>query len=180
MKNNVVSELFTTIKNRKEIQAIVPMDYSPGMPVLTSRQDELCVEIPFLRYKVTGEKDRTLVYPVRYIAVYVIPEMQLISFEDLAYTEMSQSVDFNKPIGFFRHQSIINLTRKEYNDLRKRTLFGLDELANSLLGGTDFDLDKEKRLIADMSRIVEPSLYPLYKSIAPNFYNKYINNGKDN
>ena len=82
MKDNIISELFHTLKRRPELQAVIPMGYTPGLPMLNIRQDNLCVEIPFLRYKVTGEKDRTLVYPVRYVATYLVPEMQMIRFTD--------------------------------------------------------------------------------------------------
>ena len=177
MKNNIVSELFASLKRRPEIQALIPMGYTPGIPVFSSRQDELCVEIPFLRYRTTGEIDRTLVYPVRYMATYVIPEMKMVSFVDFAFTKMADNVDFNKPVGYFRHEAIANLNQKEYNDLRKRTLLGLDKLASSLLGETEEDPENENRLAADISRIVEPSLYPFYKSLSSNFFRKFINNG---
>lgn len=180
MKEHIVSEVFFSVRRRPEIQAIVPMGYTPGIPVLTALQEELCVAIPFLRYKVTGEKDRTLVYPVRYVATYVIPEMLLVSFVDLAYTPAAKDIDFNKPVGFFRHKAIANLTRLEYNALRERTLAGLDSLAGYLLGGSEHNKETDSRLVRDMSRIIEPSLYPFYKSSYPKFFAKYINDGKNN
>lgn len=180
MKENIVSELFSSVKRRPEIQAVIPMGYTPGIPVLTALQEELCVAIPFLRYKVTGEKDQTLVYPVRYVATYVIPEMQLVSFVDLAYTTAAKNIDFNKSVGLFRHKAISGLSRQEYNELRARTLAGLDNCAALLLGTAYYEEDKDIRLKQDMSRIIEPSLYPFYKSNYPKFFAKYISDGKNN
>lgn len=179
MKPDIISHLFNTIGRRPEIRGAVPMGFTPGIPVFSIRQENLCVEIPFLRYKTTGQKDRTLVFPVRYIATYLVPEMQLVAFVDLAFTPLADSTDFNKPIGFFRHAAIADLNRGQYAQLRADTLAGLDLLALSLLGERDDDPANEADLRANMSRIVEPSLYPIYRRISPAFFKKYIENGKD-
>lgn len=179
MKTNLISTFFYNLNNYKEhpeIQALIPMGYSPGIPVLTSRQGELCVDIPFLRYRITGQKDRTLVFPVKFVATYVVPEMNMVSFVNLAFTDMAKNVDFNKPVGFFRHEAIADLTRQQYDELREHTLTCLDRLAYCLLNGGN-DPENEENLANDMSLIVEPSLYPFYKSLSPKFFLKFINNG---
>lgn len=177
MKTNTVTELFASLNHREEIKALIPMGYTPGIPVLSSRHDELCAEIPYLRYRMTGKKDRTLIYPARYIVSYVLPEMNMVSFVDLAYTPAADNIDFDKPIGYFRHEAIADLDRQGYNDLRARTLTGLDRLAASLLGEDVEDAGSEGQLARDISRIIEPSLHPLYKSLSPNFFKKFISNG---
>ena len=179
MKDNIISELFHTLKRRPELQAVIPMGYTPGLPMLNIRQDNLCVEIPFLRYKVTGEKDRTLVYPVRYVATYLVPEMQMIRFTDLAFTPAAAKVDFNRPVGYFRHQAIAHLNRREYDSLRSETLAALDRVALSMLGQAPEDSADDAALASRMSVIVEPSLYPFYKAISPLFFNKYIGHGQN-
>lgn len=179
MKTDIISNLFNTIGRHPEIRAAVPMGYTPGIPVFSIRQENLCAEIPFLRYKTTGEKDRTLVFPVRYVATYLIPEMQLIAFVDLAYTPLADTTDFNKPVGFFRHAAIADLNREQYGQLRADTLAGLDILALSLLGEREPDAANEAALSRNMGRIVEPSLYHFYSKLSPAFFKNYIKNGKD-
>lgn len=179
MKENIISEFFASLKRRPELRAIIPMGYTPGIPMLNVRNDNLCIDVPFLRYKVTGEKDKTLVYPVRYVATYLIPELQLINFQDLAYTEVAEKVDFNKPVGYFRHEAIASLDRSQYNQLRLDTLEAMGKVALSMLGQTPESSEEDRALASLMSVIVEPSLYPFYKLIAPAFYRKYMTYGKD-
>lgn len=179
MKSDTISQLFATIGRRPEIRATVPMGYTPGIPVLSVRQDNLCVEVPFLRYKVTGEKDRTLVFPIRYVATYLVPEMQLIAFVDFAYTHIADTTDFDRPVGLFRHKAIADLNREQYNRLRDDTLAHLDILALSMLGECHEDPDNESKLREEMGRIIEPSLYSCYRIMSQSFFKKYIDNGKN-
>lgn len=177
--SDIITKLFRTVARRPEIQGVVPMGYTPGLPVITERNGELCVDIPFLRYKVTGKKDETLVFPIRYVASYVLPERQLVSFLDLKYTTGSADTDFDKAIGIFRHEAVADLNRKEYNELRASVLAGLDSLTDYMLGDGEFDTADDKQLGAGISRLLEPSLYPFYKAKYPNFYKKYITHGKN-
>lgn len=167
------------MRRRPEIEANVPMGYTPGLPVLNIINDNLCVEVPFLRYKVTGEKDRTLVYPVRYVATYLVPELTLVRFVDLAFTPEGEGTDFNRPVGMFRHAAIANLSRGEYDALRVSVLEDLGLLAAAMLGEAEMEADAHKRLRDNMSRLVEPSIIPFYRSVSPDFSDKYIINGQD-
>ncbi len=179
MNPNHIADLFDGISKRPEVRAAIPMSYTPGIPFLSVSNEELCINVPFLRYKVTGEKDKTLVYPIRYVVTYVIPENIMIRFVDLAYTPLASKIDFNKPVGHFRHRAIADLNRDQYNALRRDTLDALNHVAAEMLGEEDEDPETDTRLYELMSRIVEPSLYPIYHKLAPSFFKKYINHGKD-
>ena len=54
---SLITELYAGIKKRPEVKAVIPMGYVPGYPVLTIRNEQLIVAVPFLRYKQTGEID---------------------------------------------------------------------------------------------------------------------------
>ncbi|MCD8235832.1 MAG: hypothetical protein LUD00_04090 [Prevotellaceae bacterium] len=176
---NIISSLFQELKHRSELQAIIPMGYTPGIPMLSVKQDNLCLIVPFLRYKITGEKDKTLVFPIRFVAEYLIPEGVMVKFEDLAYTPLAENVDFSKACGLFRHKAIENLSKQEYESLRTKTLESLDKIAEVLLGGAIYSKMEHELLCSQLQTIVEPSLWSFYQLLAPEFYNKYFTNGKD-
>ena len=165
---NIISSLFQGLRHRPELQAIIPMGYTPGIPMLSVKQDNLCLVVPFLRYKITGEKDKTLVFPIRYVVEYLIPD-----------GVMAEKVDFNKACGLFRHKAIQNLSKQEYESLRTQTLESLDKIADVLLNGTTYSKMEHELLCSQLQTIVEPSLWNFYKLLAPEFYNKYFANGKD-
>lgn len=179
MDNTIISTFFHALKRRPEIQALIPMGYTPGIPALGVRAGNLCIEVPYLRYKVTGEKDRTLVYPVRYVATYLVPEFTMVAFVDLAYTPQGEQVDYDKPVGLFRHESIAHLSRAEYDQLREDTLSDMSAVALHLLGVTPAPDGIVESLGHRLRVIVEPSIYPFYKTFTPDFYNRYISHGKD-
>lgn len=176
---DIISSFFQGLVHRPELRAIIPLGYTPGMPILTVRQDNLCLIVPFLRYKITGEKDKTLVFPIRYVAEYLVPEGMMIKFEDLAYTPLADKVDFEKACGLFRHKAIENLSKQQYETLRKNTLASLDKVAEVLLEGIQYTTAEYELMCSQLQTIVEPSLWSFYRLLAPDFYNKYFTNGKD-
>ena len=81
----LISALYAGIKKRSETRTLIPMGYVPGIPMLTIKNDCLIAIVPFLRYKTTGEKDRTLVFPIRYVLEYSLPELTLVKFADFGH-----------------------------------------------------------------------------------------------
>ena len=141
------------IKNLKTnafiLNSSMPMGYVPNLPILCILNGNLCMKIPFLKYKVTGEIDKTFVYPTRYVATVIIPEEQIVAFEDLSLKGAFAKVVFSDPIGTFRHDAI-----KDYDK--------------------GYSADDEKKFRKLFNTILEPSLRPFYKAIDKNFANKYI------
>lgn len=179
MDKDSISKFFHGLRRRPEIMALVPMGYNPGIPALSVRADNLCIEVPYLRYKVTGQKDRTLVYPVRYVATYLVPEFTMVAFTDLAFTPEGADTDYDKPVGHFRHEAIAELTKGEYERLREDTFMALSATAMHMLGIEELPEHQQGWLSQRLQTIVEPSLYPFYKQFTPDFYNRYISHGED-
>lgn len=172
--------ILTDLKSNPVIAGSIPLGYTYGYPILSNIKDELCLKVPFLRYKITGEIDRTLVFPIRYVATFTLPEMKLINLDDLYYCKAFFKIEFNKPCGLFRHEQIKGLTKEEYNKAR-RYLFQLyDKAIMSMLKGTEFTQEDSKMLKGILRGIIEPSLLPMYEKLDTKFYNSYLkNHGKN-
>ena len=152
----------------------MPMGYVPGLPILCILNENLCMKVPFLKYKVTGKPDKTLVYPIRYVATIIIPEGHVVCFEDLALHKAFANVDFSDPVGIFRHDTVKDLDKESYDKLRSDLLSAYDKIVNSL-AFEDVYSEEEERIFKDLfNRILEPSLRPFYQVIDPIFANKYI------
>ncbi len=152
----------------------IPMGYSAGIPMLVQKNSTLCLQIPFLKYKVTGEVDKTLVFPIRYIITVSLPDKKCIGFEDLKYNSAFRKVDFNAPIGFFRHDAIKTYSRSEYK-AKKAELFSMyDKRISSILSDSEYTKE-DARVFSDLLNIMlEPSLKPIYKLLANSFYTKHL------
>lgn len=176
MENKISIEAFyKELQTNDFIQRNIPMGYTPGFPVLRIKNDYLCLQVPFLKYKITGEIDSTLVYPIRYIVEYVLPEKRLIAYEDLLYNTSFKSVNFAEPCGLFRHKAIQDLTKSEYQEKRTELFKCYDEVISVLLDGTSYDPANESRMINLMRELIEPSQYAIYRVLDNDFYNKYLN-----
>lgn len=170
-----------TQKTLKEIKASsfcassgIPLEFSCGLPVLKFRNSQLCMDIPFLRYKITGEVDKTLVFPIKYVITVSLPERNIIAFEDFTYDEAFKNIDFSKPIGFFRHDAIKSFNKKEYKEKRTELFKMYDKAISSILSGSPFSAEEDKEFKDLLNIMIEPSLKPIYKHISESFYNKYL------
>ena len=152
----------------------MPMEYSYGLPILQIKNDRLCMVIPFLKYQLTGEVDKTLVYPIRYTFTVELPEKKPVAFEDLTCNYAFEKVNFSMPVGLFRHDAIKNLTKKEYNALRGELFSMYDKVVNALLYDTEYAEADENRMSELLKMLLEPSLFPIYKALDADFYNKYL------
>lgn len=173
--DHIITDLHDGLKHRPEVKLLIPMGYVPSTPILKVSNDILCAEYPFLRYKITGKPDETLVYPIRFTLMYELPEGRLVGFKDLAVDPRFDTVDFNKPCSKFRHEAIRGLDKKAYALLKEDTLKELDKVVNLLVNDAPYSSTDEKKLVEDLSKIIDPALYPYYRALSPEFYNKYLN-----
>lgn len=171
---NIISSLYNELKKRPEVRALIPMGYVPTLPVLSIRNDELVIVVPFARYKVSGIVDKTMVFPIRYTMDFATPSLQVIGFKDLAYEELYAAVDFNKAAGFFRHEAIKDLDQNSYRELKAKALEGLDKIVDFLIGDYELSEVEDAETKSTLRHIVEPSLKSYYKYIDEDFFNKYI------
>ncbi len=169
------------VKNLKEseffLQCKIPMGYSSGFPILQIKNGSLCVTVPYLKYQTTGEVDKTLVFPIRYGISLELPTEKIIGFEDYEYKSSFVNIDFDKPVGYFRHDAVKQYNKTQYKELRRELMGEYDKVANALLGDATYGISDEKRMAELLQLLAEPSLLPFYRAIDADFYNKYLTKG---
>lgn len=152
----------------------MPMGYATGIPVLKICNGCLCMVVPYLKYHVTGELDKTLIYPIRNLITISLPDEKIVGFEDLRFNPKYEKVNFSMPIGLFRPDKLKEVNKKEYEAL-KTELFALyDKLIDALVNGTAFDGADDARIGELLDLLVEPCHYPAYRAIDIDFYSKYL------
>ena len=156
----------------------IPLGYTAGFPVLRILNGCLCVTIPYLKYQTTGEVDKTLVYPIRYVITLELPTLQPVAFQNYEYEPVFQNVDFEKSVGLFRHEAIKAYNRPQYQALVQELMGLYDEVIDMILGQLPYSGKSEQRMRELLQLLVEPSLRPMYRELDPDFYNKYMEGGK--
>ena len=176
MSNNFsTATLIEGLKSNEFIQlSSIPMSYVPGLPILSLLNDNLCIKIPYLKYKVTGEVDKTLVFPIKYIVTITIPEGIIVEFKDMDYDPAFAHIEFNKPIGIFRHEALKNIDKTAYRKLRNELYEEYDKIINHLSILTAYTAEDEMKFKKLLNVLLEPSLRPFYKAIDKDFAKKYI------
>ena len=169
------AEILKSLKtNDLVLAAKMPMGYTAGYPILQNRNGSLCMTVPYLKYKITGEKDKTQVYPIRYTVTVEIPENIVVRFEDLAFAKGHTKVNFDKHVGYLRHDAIKELTKKQYEEKRNELYAMYDKLISAVLGEGDFSADDEKSMKELLGMLLEPCLMGAYKVLDKDFYNKFL------
>ncbi len=166
VRNLKTSEFFLNCK--------IPLGYSSGFPILQVKNGSLCVTIPYLKYQTTGEIDKTLVFPLRYGISLELPAEKIIGFENYEFKSDFANIDFDKPVGYFRHEAIKQYKKMQYKNLRRELMKEYDKAANALLGNRIYGFHDENRMSELLQLLIEPSLLPLYRTIDIDFYNKYL------
>lgn len=153
----------------------MPMGYSYGLPIVKIANGKPCVVVPFLKYKMTGVIDKTLIYPIRNTVTISLPDENFVSFEDLRFNESFCKVDFDKPIGYFRPDNLKQFNKNEYNQLKDELYELYNKFIYSLLyDDGEFSGNDNARMKELISLLVEPCLCPIYKALDREFYDKYL------
>lgn len=176
MNNSIsVKALLREIRCSEFVNACqMPMGYTDGYPMFHRVNGKVYLVIPFLRFKVTGEVDKTLVFPIRYTVTAELPTGRIVSFQDLAADSRFRQVDFNKPIGLFRHDAIKELSKQEYQAAKEELYAAYDAVLASLIAGQEPAEDAVKAMAELLSRLAEPSQKPIYQALDSNFCDKFL------
>ena len=168
-----IQEFLKKINTGSAVRENIPMGLGMGFPVLNITGDRLLVSVFYYR-SVLRPNDQTLLMPPEYKLTLDYPSGKLTSFENLRLDPRYAKVNFDKPLGTFRHAAIKHLDRDGYMKA-KEDLYNTLNLLIAYLGDEgEFTQQDEEKLARLYGMMAEPSLYPFYKAISPQFFTRYI------
>ncbi|MCR4784919.1 MAG: hypothetical protein K6A35_10485 [bacterium] len=154
-------------------QCRLPLEYSEGLPMLEKVGQRVLLQIPYLCYRITGQKDRTLVYPLRYLITLELPSGKMVRFADLSLEVRFAKVDFARPVGLFRHEAVRHLNRAQYRQQRSELLKLYGVIAQALLEGNEPGAQHVQQMSDLLKMLLEPSLWPMYVVINEDFCQRF-------
>ena len=155
------------------VRSSVPMGLGASLPVLSIVSDHLLVSVFYYRC-VPRPNDGTLIMPPDCALALDYPSGRLASFEALRMSPRATGVDFERPVGTFRHEAIRHLDREGYQAKKDELFALLDKLVAHLGGSGDFG-EKDEEALRDLYRMLaEPSLLPAYRTLSPQFFSRYL------
>lgn len=161
--------------NAYMLRDVLPLGYGAGLPMLKMMDGKLCLQVLYWKCVVTGEKNKNLIYPARYVLSFSLPELKVVESLDLIKAEKFKAVEFDKPVGIFPHEALRGLNKKQYIELRKGLYKALDMLVQNELDGIKDEV-VEQEVAKAFTRLLEPSLKPIYQLLNSQFIAKYYRN----
>lgn len=168
-----IKDFLKQINRSAVVRSYVSMGLGAGLPELDIVGDHLLVTVFY--YRVHPRKDdQSLIMPPEYVLSFDYPSCRLASFEALRMSSRGKDLDFNQPVGTFRHDAIKDLDRAAYQAKKDELYALLDRLIASLGGEGEFGEADERALRALYQLLAEPSLKPAYRTIAPAFFARFV------
>ncbi len=173
-----IQEFLKGINTNDVVRRNIPMGRGMGYPVLKIVGERLLISVFYYR-SILHPEDKTLLMPPEYMLTFDYPSGKLVSFENLRLHSQYSSVNFDKPVGTFRHEAIRHLNKTEYRDKKEQLFAAVDRLIAHLGGEGEFHSQDEKELAELYGMMTEPCLHPFYRALSPQFYARYIEKKED-
>ena len=168
-----IKDFLTKINTSPVVRSYVAMDRGYGLPMLSIVGNRLLVSVFY--YRVLPRKDdKSLIMPPEYVLSFDYPSCKLARFEAIRMSPRGKGLDFDQPVGTFRHDAIKDLDRAAYQTKKDELYALLDKLIANLGGEGEFTDDDERQLATLYQMLTEPSLHPAYRSCAPAFFSRFI------
>jgi len=166
-----MQEFLKLLNNSETVRKLVPLGLGMGLPMLNIVGDTLCVTVPYYK-SVPRKDDKTLIFPTENIIIAKWPTGNILEFRSLRYDKEYQKIDFDKPVGTFRHEAVKQWNRGEYQKKKLELYCMYDTFISSLFSDELYTGEEDFSKLLGM--IMEPSLRPFYKKIGREFYNKFV------
>jgi hypothetical protein len=163
--------LMKQIRKTPLFQQLIPMEAGIGWVMPLRREGKVYAIVPFFSFR--SEQTTTLFPPFATLTVdwsTLVP----VEYVDFRFRSPASSLAWNQAVGSFPHPAIAQLRQSEYLEKRQALLSHYDELFEHLSQGTPFS----DRWITEFSTLLrllmEPSLEPYYRAIAPKFCDRFL------
>lgn len=165
----MISDFLKRAKQMPAVQNLIPSGMGAGFPILSISNGQLMITLPYYRVVMRPE-DQTLIYPISHLITLLWDSGLIVAFDSLSFQKKYQKVDFEKPIGTFRHDAIKNLTKEQYMGERERLYAMYDKMIASIFSQEPYAENDRREFSKLIHVLLEPSLKSFYQAINPDFY----------
>lgn len=170
MKDKMTLREFISKLNHSDLRKnLLPMELASGWPYLSIKQKKLCVSIPYFMTK--RADGYYLLFPISFVWTVTWPAGRTVEVTALKYDKKFGEIDFSRAVGKFKHPAIASYSEEMYEE-KKTALFSLyDNLISCILDKKSFEQGDEMKAL--FSLLMEPDLLPMYRVLAPKFFEHY-------
>jgi hypothetical protein len=151
---------------------LVPAEAGVGWPLARQRADRPYVALPFFGMPPSATPGESQLYPPFATITLDWQTGKPVSYTDLHASALWPPVTV--PVGTFPHDEIRRLTRGQYLELREELLRLCDQVLGSFAGLARFPPESAARYRKLWRVLMEPSLEPYYRHLAPGFSGRLL------
>ncbi len=155
----------------------IPQEMVPGWPCLEKIGKTICLTLPFFSRRMEDD-GRVALFPIWCsVTVPIGNPDRILDFTIYPMSKKWSDTNYEKPVGYFKHEALKDVTKTEYISMRDELYGYIDEMAKAVYNGVPF---KNAKAASELfKKLMEPGLYPYYLRINQKFYSFFCREGGD-
>lgn len=168
-------QLIKAIRKTPMFRENIPMEAAIGLPIPLRKAGKLYLILPCYGALPKVEDNIPLYPPFATITVDWSSQIP-VEYINLRKNNPAPELQWSEQVGTFPHEAIRNMKVKEYIEKRRELLAMYDEMFDILSGDNSFSQEWTSRFRSLLSILIEPSLEPYYRALAPKFFSHFLDN----
>lgn len=174
MEESRTEQLMNAIRKTPIFRQLIPQEAGVGWPIPLMKDGKVYVKLPFFGFTQSRERKERLLYPPFAIITLSWPNEVPVEYLNLRYRNPWPEGDWESQAGLFPHAELAQMSVGEYQELRGQLFRMYDEMLESLARGERTSAEWDARFGRLLRRLLEPSLEPYYRALAPKFFDHFL------
>ena len=167
-------EFVGKIRKSPVFTSLVALEACTGWPFPVRKNGRVYVSIPFFGCpRTAGQKENPL-YPPFAVITAQWSNGLVVEYLNLRFRNPWPEGKWDEQVGTFPHAAVAGLSVSEYTAKREELFAMYDELFDTLEKGGEFNEDWTTRFESLLRLLLEPSLEPYYRALAPKFFDRFL------
>ncbi len=167
-------EFIKTIRKSPVFTSLVALEAGTGWPFPVRKNGKVYVTLPFFGCPRTASQKETPLYPPFATITSAWPTGLVVEYANLRFRNPLPDATWDEQVGTFPHPGIAKMTVGEYKEKRRELFSMYDDLFAALETNGEFTDEWASRFESLLRLLMEPSLEPYYRALAPKFFDRFL------
>lgn len=166
--------LMKQIRKTPLFRQLIPQEAGIGWPIPLRKEGKVYLTLPIFGYTPTTEKGNTKLFPPLATITLDWSNRVPVEYVNLRFRNPAPELTWSGEVGTFPHPAVAQITRGQYQELRRELLGMYDEMLELLSQKSAFAPEWCQRFGELLRLLIEPSLEPYYRALNPKFFNRFL------
>lgn len=173
MKKTSVYDLIKAFNRSAFRRSSIPAELVSGWPSVRLIGRTLCLTVPYFNRRYLKDQERVALFPLYCSVTFPVGNPnRIVDFTIYANSRDWQELDYTRPVGYFKHEALSDVTTKaEYTALCRSLYDCYDAMVDAIIDKKPFA--REEEMIRLFTKLMEPGHYSQYLKINKKFYSYF-------